>query len=45
MMNTFEEIKALLREKSGKKLVAFSVAALLLITVTDAKERKRENGC
>ena len=31
-MNTFEEIKALLREKSGKKLVAFSVAAFLLIT-------------
>ena len=33
MMNTFEAIKALLREKSGKKLVAFSAAAFLLITV------------
>ena len=32
MMNTFEEIKALLRAKSGKRLVAFSVAAFLLIT-------------
>ena len=32
MMNTFEEIKVLLREKNGKKLVAFSVAAFLLIT-------------
>lgn len=31
-MNTFEEIKALLRAKSGKRLVAFSVAAFLLIT-------------
>lgn len=31
-MNTFEEIKALLRQKSGKKLAAFSVAAFLLIT-------------
>ena len=31
-MNTFEEIKALLREKSGKKLAAFSVIIFLLIT-------------
>ena len=33
MMNTFEEIKILLKEKNGKRLVAFSVAAFLLITV------------
>ena len=32
-MNTFKEFKVLLREKNGKKLVAFSVAAFLLITV------------
>ncbi len=32
MMNTFQEIRALLREKSGKRLAAFSVAAFLLIT-------------
>ena len=32
MMNTFEEFKTLLRQKSGKKLVVLSVAAFLLIT-------------
>lgn len=32
-MNAFKEMKALLREKSGKKLVALSVAVFLLITV------------
>ncbi|MBR5110694.1 MAG: mechanosensitive ion channel [Clostridia bacterium] len=31
-MNTFEEIKVLLRQKSGKKLAAISVAAFLIIT-------------
>ena len=31
-MNTFEEIKVLLREKSGKKLAVFSVIIFLLIT-------------
>lgn len=32
-MNFFEEIKTLLRERSGRRLVAFSVAVFLLITV------------
>ncbi|MBQ7487394.1 MAG: mechanosensitive ion channel [Clostridia bacterium] len=31
-MNLFEETKALLREKSGKKLIAFSLIAFLIIT-------------
>ena len=33
IMNTFEEIKVLLREKSGKKLVRLSVIAFLVVTV------------
>ena len=32
-MNSFEEIKTILREKSGKRLVAFSAAVFLLIAV------------
>lgn len=32
LMNTPEEMKAIMREKSGKKLVAFSVIVFLLIT-------------
>ena len=32
-MNSFEEIKVLLKEKSGKKLLAFSFGVFLLITV------------
>lgn len=32
-MNSFEEIKTILREKSGKRLVAISVAVFLLITL------------
>ena len=32
-MNTFEEVKALFREKSGKKLLAFSVVVFLIIAV------------
>ena len=32
MMNPFEEIKALLHEKSGKRLIAFSAIVFLLIT-------------
>ena len=35
LMNSFEEIKTLLKEKSGKKLTALSVGIFLLITVIE----------